>query len=168
MRRCAAAKPAATSKGSLDDKLKANIKNVVVIYLENHSFDNLYGEFAGAAGLAAAGPTAAQVDSSGRPYTTLPQVTGTAFPATLANAPFSIERYIPADKNTSDLTHRFYQEQLQIDSGKMDRFVAWGGTAGLVMGYWDTAQLPLTQYAAKYTLMDNYFQGAWGESRKGR
>ena len=27
------------------------IKHVVVIYLENHSFDNLYGEFAGANGL---------------------------------------------------------------------------------------------------------------------
>ena len=28
------------------------INHVVVIYLENHSFDNLYGEFAGAEGLA--------------------------------------------------------------------------------------------------------------------
>jgi phospholipase C len=27
------------------------IKHVVVIYLENHSFDNLYGQFAGANGL---------------------------------------------------------------------------------------------------------------------
>jgi hypothetical protein len=41
----APAKPAAASKGSLDDKLKANIKNVVVIYLENRSFNNLFANF---------------------------------------------------------------------------------------------------------------------------
>src|SRR5437667_51453 len=28
----------------------------------------------------------------------------------------------------------FYQEQLQIDGGKMDGFVAWSDAAGLVMG----------------------------------
>jgi phospholipase C len=140
------------------------LEHVVVIYLENHSFDNLYGEFAGAAGLAAAGPTAAQVDSSGRPYTTLPQVTGTAFPATLANAPFSIERYIPADKNTSDLTHRFYQEQLQIDGGKMDRFAVVSEAKGLVMGFYHTAMLPLAREAVQYTLCDNFFHAAFGGS----
>ena len=46
------------------------IKHVVVIYLENHSFDNLYGQFAGADGLSNA--TAAQitqVDATGTPYT---------------------------------------------------------------------------------------------------
>jgi phospholipase C len=34
------------------------LKHIVVIYLENHSFDNLYGEFPGANGLAKAGSKA--------------------------------------------------------------------------------------------------------------
>ncbi|HAT32984.1 MAG TPA: hypothetical protein DCW29_19705, partial [Janthinobacterium sp.] len=36
-------------KGSLDAKLKAHIKNVVVIYLENRSFNNLFADFPGCA-----------------------------------------------------------------------------------------------------------------------
>src|SRR4029077_19444674 len=41
------------------------LQHVVVIYLENHSFDNLYGEFPGADGLANAGGTTTQVDATG-------------------------------------------------------------------------------------------------------
>src|SRR5689334_20922518 len=43
----------------------ADIKHFVVIYMENHSFDNLYGEFPGAdgvAGLDAAAPTVRQLN----------------------------------------------------------------------------------------------------------
>ncbi len=46
----------------------SKIQHVVVIYMENHSFDNLYGQFAGADGLS--GATAAeitQVDATGTP-----------------------------------------------------------------------------------------------------
>src|SRR5689334_4149908 len=70
------------------------LKHVVVIYLENHSFDNLYGEFAGANGLSQAVSTT-QVDLTGTPFATLPQPPGVQFPANLANAPFSIEQYVP-------------------------------------------------------------------------
>src|ERR1700759_1671703 len=61
------------------------IKHVVVIYLENHSFDNLYGEFGGANGLSHADASnTIQVDSNGNPYTYLPPIAGTtAFPTTL-------------------------------------------------------------------------------------
>src|SRR5579872_1264057 len=50
------------------------INHIIVIYLENHSFDNLYGEFPGANGLASATPAEyTQVDSAGMPYAALPQ-----------------------------------------------------------------------------------------------
>ena len=49
------------------------INHVVVIYLENHSFDNLYGLFPGANGIAKAGAKATQIDKTGVTYTTLPQ-----------------------------------------------------------------------------------------------
>jgi phospholipase C len=140
------------------------LKHIVVIYLENHSFDNLYGEFPGANGLANAGAHATQVDLAGNAFATLPTPPGGAFPSTLANAPFSIEQYVPATANTPDLVHRFYQEQAQIDGGKMDRFAAISDAKGLVMGYYHTANLPLAAEAASNTLCDNFFHGAFGGS----
>lgn len=140
------------------------LKHLVVIYLENHSFDNLYGQFPGANGLANAGARATQVDLAGNPFATLPTPPGGAFPSTLPNAPFSIEQYVPASANTPDLVHRFYQEQAQIDGGKMDRYAAISDAKGLVMGYYRTAGLPLAAEAAQNVLMDNFFHGAFGGS----
>jgi len=140
------------------------LHHIVVIYLENHSFDNLYGEFDGANGLSRAGDHATQVDRAGHPYRQLPRPPGKAFPADLPNAPFSIERYIPINAKTPDLVHRFYQQQAQIDGGRMDRFAAISDAQGLVMGYYHTKNLPLAQEAASNTLCDNFFHGAFGGS----
>ena len=50
------------------------INHVVVIYLENHSFDNMFGEFPGADGLANATATAkTQVSATGSSYGSLPR-----------------------------------------------------------------------------------------------
>jgi hypothetical protein len=49
------------------------INHIVVIYLENHSFDNLYGLFPGANGIANAGNAAKQLDRNGTAYDVLPQ-----------------------------------------------------------------------------------------------
>ncbi|HEX5385886.1 MAG TPA: acid phosphatase [Gemmatimonadales bacterium] len=140
------------------------IDHVVVIYLENHSFDNLYGEFAGAEGLASAGDAATQVDLSGTPFAALPPVPGGAFPNDLPNAPFSIEQFVGATLKTPDMIHRFYEEQVQIDGGAMDKFAAVSGAGGLVMGFYHTANLPLAAEAARYTLCDNFFHAAFGGS----
>src|SRR5262245_50531274 len=115
------------------------LDHIVVIYLENRSFNNLYGEFAGAEGLASPGASARpQVDSTGAPYATLPAIPGGHYPANLPNAPFSIEQYQPADSATIDLVHRFYQQQVQINGGKMDRFAQISDAKGLVMGFYHT------------------------------
>ncbi|SMF93703.1 phospholipase C [Methylomagnum ishizawai] len=152
----------------------ARIDHIVVIYLENHSFDNLYGLFPGAAGIAQAPPQATrQTDLQGRIYDTLPPVVNTEhkppvhdgrFPADLPNQPFDIGRYVPPDQKTGDLTHRFYQHQQQIDGGRMDRFAAVSDAGGLAMGYYDGTKLPLWQYARRYTLADHFFQAAFGGS----
>jgi phospholipase C len=142
----------------------AKLEHIVVIYMENHSFDNLYGEFPGANGLSSAGDHAQQVDRSGKPYSVLPRPPGHAFPANLRNAPFSIEQYVPIGTNTSDLIHRFYQEQAQIDGGRMDRFAAISDARGLVMGYYHSRNLPLAAEASQNTLCDNFFHAAFGGS----
>ena len=149
------------------------INHVVVIYMENHSFDNLYGVFPRANGIAKAGATAAQVNKEGVAYATLPQPINTTlkppapdarFPADLPNKPFNIDQYVPQDQKTGDLVHRYYQEQMQIDGGKMDKFAAVSDAAGLTMGYYDTSKLPLYKYAQQYTLADNFFHAAFGGS----
>ena len=140
------------------------IKHFVVIYLENHSFDNLYGEFPGANGLSAPGALIKQVDAAGSPFATLPTPPGGAFPSNLPNAPFSIEQFVAVDKDIPDLVHRYYQEQMQIDGGRMDKFALVSDAKGLVMGYYHTANLPLAKEAANYTLCDNFFHAAFGGS----
>ena len=93
------------------------IDHILVIYLENRSFDSLYGLFPGANGLAQAKDAAVQVDKDGKPYATLPAVMDTnkkpaagddRFPKDLANKPFDIGKYVPLDQKTGDMVHRFY------------------------------------------------------------
>jgi phospholipase C len=141
------------------------INHIVVLYLENRSFDNLYGEFPGADGIVGLTPEQyRQVDSAGVPYKVLPQVADSHLPDTLPNAPFAIEQFLPNDMPTRDLVHRFYQQQAQIDGGRMRRFVTVSDAAGLTMGYYHTAALPLAKEALKYTLADRFFHGAFGGS----
>ena len=149
------------------------IQHIVVIYLENRSFDNLYALFPGANSLIGKTRWAPQVDKDGKIFATLPPAMDTEaqppapdprFPAALANAPFMIDQYVPQDQKTPDLVHRFYQNQEQIDGGKNDKFAALSDAGGLVMGFYDARNTKLWAYAKKYTLADNYFMGAFGGS----
>jgi acid phosphatase len=94
------------------------IQHIVVIYEENHSFDNLYGRWEGVRGLGAADrPHTRQVGQSGAPYQCLKQddvnltspplsptctdtTTGTTFTSHFRNRPFRIDSYIPASATT--------------------------------------------------------------------
>ena len=151
----------------------SRIEHIVVIYLENHSFDNLFGTFPGAEGLAKADGRALQVDREGHPYKVLPPVVDAVanpprvdprFPTDLPNRPFPIDKYMPPDMKTPDLVHRYYQQLAQIDGGRMDGFVAYTNAGGLVMGYQDGSKLALWQYARQYTLADHFFHAAIGGS----
>ena len=143
-----------------------SVNHVVVIYLENHSFDNLYGQYAGANGLGnATDEKITQVDSNGNAYTSLPPIPGTtAFPTNLSNTYFNIDQYIPNDQETPDVLHRYYQEQLQIDGGKMDKYSLYNTSAGLSQGYYQTDLLPMLNLVQKYTLCDNFYHSAFGGS----
>jgi phospholipase C len=118
----------------------SRINHLIVIYQENHSFDNLFGLFPGANGLGNVDHSA-QVDLTGTELPCLPQndpnltspplpadqcsvAGGDAFDSHFDNQPFNLDQYIPINQKTRDLVHRFYQEQVQIDGGKMDKFAA--------------------------------------------
>jgi phospholipase C len=151
------------------------IEHVIVIYQENWSFDGLYGSFPGANGLSNAG-TVKQVDKKGVSIASLPQVmTGSPlvpdkrFPpasggSALPVGPYDLTKYVPVNEQTGDLIHRFYHEQLQIDGGKMDKFVAWSDNGGLVLSYIDASALPEGALAREYVLCDNLFHSGFGGS----
>ncbi|MBI1779631.1 MAG: acid phosphatase [Proteobacteria bacterium] len=150
-----------------------DVKHLIVIYGENRSFDNLYGLFPGADGIANSERTQTQVDKEGKVYEALPQPINTGlkppgpdprFPANLPNKPFDIGKYVPIGEKTGDLVHRYWHEMEQIDGGKMDKFVAWSDAAGLAMGYYDGSSMALWKVAQKYTLADHFFHGAFGGS----
>ena len=90
--------------------------------------------------------------------------------ANLPNSPFVIDDAAgfntPLSTTTRDLYHRFYENQMQIDGGKNDKFAAWADSGGLVMGHYNTNadKLPLCKIAQQYTLADNFFMGAFGGS----
>ena len=164
---------------------------MVVIYAENRSFNNLFANFPGVekplSALTAADYT--QYDRDGTALPALPPVWGGMVPQSqqanhityqvdqaapymnnLANAPFALRgpqgEPLPQGVVTRDLWHVFYQNQMQINGGKNDRFVAWADSGGLVMGYYsDSAyNLRLWKLAQEFTLCDNFFQGAFGGS----
>jgi acid phosphatase len=71
----------------------SKVKHIVVIYEENHSFDNLYGGWEGVNGLKNADPAhTTQVDQAGAAYTCLKQndVNLAALPATCTDAAHNI------------------------------------------------------------------------------
>lgn len=163
--------PAAAPLGG-DDPL-AKVGHIVVVFEENRSFDNMFGKFPGAEGLPDVEDAAPQVDRDGNPYRTLPAVMDTRvrppaadprFPADLPNAPFPIDAYVPAGEATGDLVHRFYQEQEQIDGGRMDKFALLSDAGGLVMGYYELPQTAHWRLAKEFTLGDRMFHSAFGGS----
>ena len=93
------------------------VNHVVVIYEENHSFDNLYGGWEGVDGLSHADAAhTTQVSQQGQPFQCLMQddvnltsppqpadcanTTGSAFTSHFTNRPFTIDDYISPEDTT--------------------------------------------------------------------
>jgi phospholipase C len=152
------------------------ISHFVIIVLGEHSFDNLYGTYTAVGqsvdGVKASSGTAAQVDKTGATYASLPQVVDsststptpvTAFPAKLPNEPFALDTYAPEALSLPAQMRRYYQQQKQIDSGKMDAFVSAGNSGALPMGYHDTMSLPIaTKLAPTGAVADQFYHSAFG------
>ncbi len=177
------AQPAARAEVTADaareaasrDAALARIQHVVVIYGENRSFDNLYGSFPGASGIADADATSTtQLDVDGTPLPRLPPVwvghgsaEDPAFGHSLPNAPFSIDgapASLPLSEPTRDLVHRYYQSIEQINGGRNNRFVATSDAGALTMGHYDGSRLRLWSLAREFTLADHFFMGTFGGS----
>ncbi len=179
-----------TGSSPVDDRtLREQVKTVVVIYAENRSFNNLFAHFPGLQSPLSAvmDRLPRQRDRDGSLLPALPPAwggvltaeqtvggvtypKGTQYQSDLPNAPFPLQgpdgADLPLDLVTRDLWHLFYQNQMQINGGKNDGFVAWANSGGFTMGHYaNTAySLHLWGIAREFTLCDNFFQGAFGGS----
>ena len=157
---------------STEPRLDA-IQTIVVIYAENHSFDNMYGMFPGANGVAnATAEQKTQVDHDGKPLAHLPPVyTGgkadAKFPSGLPNGPFRIDQP-PVSRRIDEIVpspiHNYWQNIEQINGGRNNKFVAMTTVGAWAMGYYDGSSQKVWKWAQRYTLADNFFMGAFGGS----
>lgn len=115
------------------------IQHVVVVMLENHSFDNYFGTFPGANGI----PT----------NVCLPQATSAS-----CVTPYHVTAL------QGDLPHVYPAAVWDIDNGRMDGFVtrlqnACKCSRTDAAGYFDASDIPdFWRYAEAYTLQDNLFE----------
>lgn len=148
--------------------IKSSIDHIVVVYLENRSFDSMFRGFEGAdtsdKPLKSYLP---QVDNNSTVYKMIPltsEAVAAKLPKEITNSPFSLDGYISKSDTMPDLIHRFYQSQSQINGGLNNRFAVISDQGGLVMGYHDSSNSAIWRYAKEYTLCDNFFSAAYGGS----
>jgi len=117
------------------------IQHIVILFQENHAFDNYFGTYPGANGLNA---------SVALPVRKGSMVTVSPFHISSDGATLL--------DNTASVARTAY------DNGTMDGFVYAEGTA-LTMGYYDGRDIPYYwDYASQFVLMDNFFTSVMGPS----
>lgn len=148
--------------------LKEKIDHIIIIYLENRSFDNLFYGYKGAD--TSDNPLESyslQKDGDERIYPYIEmgsEAIRSGFLKQIDNAPFLLDRYVSQEGMIPDMVHRFYQNILQINNGKNDRFAQISNEKALVMGYHDMSGSYLWKYAKEFTLCDRFFAAAYGGS----
>lgn len=148
--------------------LKDKIDHIIVIYLENRSFDNLFYGYKGAdTSDAPLQSYPLQINGEGKTYSHIemgPNAIQSGFPKQINNTPFLLDEFIPQEGMIPDMVHRFYQSILQIDNGKNDRFAYISNEKALVMGYHNMRESHMWRYAKEFTLCDRFFAAAYGGS----
>jgi len=159
--------PAAAGGGSPAMTALDSIKHIVVIYQENHSFDNLYGSWERVNGLSRAeSANTTQIGQGGVPYTCLKQndvnlatppqpatctdmTTSTTFNSNFTNQPFTIDDFIQSTDTTCPAPGVFAAHGVLKGSGQPG-----GCTADLVHRYYQE------QYQLDGGLQNRYVTGS--------
>ena len=119
------------------------IQHLVVVQLQNHSFNNLFGVFPGVDGITPDVNGYSQADANGNVIT----------PYQLATA------------STGDLPHGRTQYLRVWDQGKMDKYAYYNGS--LSMGYYDNTMPGIDKlwgWAQQFALADNYFASVMSDA----
>ena len=127
------------------------VQRIVVLFQPGWSFDSVYGDYPGAERIIFA-PIISTLQKS---------KTGSLLEGP-RDKPFSFSGLYSLDSRFASLKTGFYTNQLQMNGGNNDKFIAWSPQGSLVMGYWPSRLLPETALAQRYTLFDHYFVSAFG------
>jgi phospholipase C len=122
--------------------------HIVVVMMENHSFDNLLGEFPllGRSDVDGFG-----FDASGQPTNKNPDLQGNQIRA----FPF------PSTAQGRNVTQNWNATHRQINGGRMDGFVMTAGGAKQPMGYYPRTVLPFAySLAGEFTVANRWFASA--------
>jgi len=131
--------------GAVDHNLPFD--HVVVVMMENHSFDNYLGALSRSGKQQAQGLT---FDKSGVALNSNPGPEGA-----VPSFPFS------STAQGADVTQTWNATHEQIDGGKMDGFVTSNGNTDQSMGYWGPEVLPFAySFADTFTVGDRWFSSA--------
>ncbi len=160
--------PVGASQAGAPNRLN-RINHIVVIYEENHSFDNLYGGWEGVNGLANADAAhTAQTSQDGTPYQcllqddvnlTVPPLQGAcsnttpSFVSQFANAPFTIDTYIKPTDNTCPPTLQAFSFPNGVKNGN-PAGLPGGCTRDIVHRFYQE------QYQIDGGLQDHYATGS--------
>ncbi|HVC26921.1 MAG TPA: alkaline phosphatase family protein [Nitrososphaerales archaeon] len=122
----------------------ASIENIVVVFQENHTFDNYFGTFPGANGIV------------GRSGICMPQKKGSPTPC--------VSQFHSPSLTPVDMNHNWNSAHEDYDGGKMDGFVYSEGNKD-TMCYFDQGDIPRYWKAAQqYVLCEGYFSSIMSES----
>ncbi len=151
---------------SVADETAYPIKNVVVIFQENVSFDHYFGTYPNALNPPGEPPFNAKPDT--------PSVNGLN-ETLLTKNPNSLQpqRIDRSHVNTADQDHDYTAEQQAFDRGLMDKFVQFTGTPEgtgptRVMDYFDgNVVTALWNYAQHFAMSDNSYGTNFGPSTVG-
>lgn len=130
----ASAEPSSSSR--LPDPGKSGIDHIVLVMMENRSFDHFLGWLPGADGRQAG---LHYTDRSGKTHSTrhLQTYQGCAHP---------------------DPDHSYAGGRVQLDNGACDGFLRSGANDTYAIGYYEPSNLPFYRHAARYwTTFDHYF-----------
>ena len=122
---------------------QAVVKNVIVVVMQNRSFDNLFGTFPGANGIQPGVPGFTQKTSTG----------ATVTPQLLTSV------------STPDLPHTRNDFLRTVDNGLMDKFAFFNGATS--MGHYDNTSPgvgTLWSWAQQFALADNFFPSVMGDA----
>jgi phospholipase C len=148
MSACRGVSTQASNGGGNNAATQSAVKRVIVIVMQNASFDHLFGTFP-----APAGQTVEGLHPGVPGYTQSSQSGGTISPSLLTNtAP-------------PDLGHSHADYVAAVDGGKMDDFARRNGD--ISMGYYDssvTGMDTLWSLAGQFALADHFYSSAMGSA----
>jgi phospholipase C len=139
----ASSSPSATPTPTPTPTAQSSIKNVVVVIMQNRSFDNLFGTFPGANGIQPGVPGFTQTTSTG----------ATVTPSLLT------------DTATGDLPHARSDFLRAADAGAMDKYAFFNGVTS--MGHYDNTtpgMSTLWSWAQQFALADNFFPSVMSDA----